>query len=439
MKRLFLIVIAGFLSACGEYKLESEETLSDDCRINVTFRNADEFSSLYPLTLYLFDSDNRCVDQCTVSSEAEIPVLSHASGAYVLSVFSGLSSDEYVYPIEIHPLQTFTFAEGCCSDIPLIVGKSHIQLEQDMQVAVSFSYTVAGLYFSFTSLPVDVSEVTVNVSPVSSGISLAGDINDNRQYATVSCRKEGTHWVAGPVYVLPSVASRIHLSMKLRQGDEETVYGYDYNSSFKSGNIYRFVGKDGGDITLDGENQVTGWNQGIDVELDFEEFVEEDADDWENVPDDDEPENPDEGADDVLYADELPESESIWGPFYVWKAEALSSYSVRATLLAPRQWLVTVDEALPICESYEVDGITNWRIFTLEEAKEFRDQYSSTIVELSEFLFDYGIDRFNKYDIRYLCNDFNSTFCFYNDRISSSGKTVDYGLRLIKTVTVEKE
>lgn len=49
-----------------------------------------------------------------------------------------------------------------------------------------------------------------------------------------------------------------------------------------------------------------------------------------------------------------------------------------------------------------------------------------------------GLDRFNKYDCRYLCNDFNSTFCFYNTQIVKSGETVDYALRLVKKVRVEK-
>ena len=49
-----------------------------------------------------------------------------------------------------------------------------------------------------------------------------------------------------------------------------------------------------------------------------------------------------------------------------------------------------------------------------------------------------GLDRFNKYDCRYLCNDFNSTFCFYNTQIVKSGETVDYALRLVKKSTRRK-
>lgn len=94
--------------------------------------------------------------------------------------------------------------------------------------------------------------------------------------------------------------------------------------------------------------------------------------------------------------------------------------------------------AISVCEAYEEDGISGWRTFTTEEAKEFRDQYDDTIVALSDMLAENGLDRFNKYDCRYLCNDFNSTFCFYNTQIVKSGETVDYALRLVKKVRVEK-
>ena len=220
---------------------------------------------------------------------------------------------------------------------------------------------------------------------------------------------------------------------------------------------------------------MSGWVSGEDVEIEFDDFEQEGQDDWkepdtddgkdeEETPpfevDDEEDETPSGGEDDVtgddgpagddsgddvsdgdsdiLYADELPEAESIWGPFFVWKVEQLSATSVKAVLMAPRQWMELRDDAVAICDAYEIDGIGEWRVLTLEEAKEFRDQYDETIVQLSEYLYDNGIDSFNKYDLRYLCDDFNTTFCFYNQRTSKAGKTVKYGLRLFKEVVVEK-
>ena len=173
------------------------------------------------------------------------------------------------------------------------------------------------------------------------------------------------------------------------------------------------------------------------------------GDDWESTlpgadntkPDDgynEEDNVPGEVDGDVIVSEVLPESETIWGPFFVWKVEPVTANEVEAVLISPRQWLLKKAEAIQICETYEVDGITGWRTFTTEEAKEFRDQYDDTILTLSDMLSEYGLDRFNKYDYRYLCNDCNSTFCFYNTDVRQSGETVDYALRLVKKVRIEK-
>lgn len=145
-------------------------------------------------------------------------------------------------------------------------------------------------------------------------------------------------------------------------------------------------------MSLGGHSQIEGWTPEVSVEFPFENMTQEEG--WE----DPKPEQPDKGETggsgdtvtdedtEVITATQLPESESIWGPFFVWKAEPLSGEAVVATLVSPRQWLVKKAEAASICTSYEEDGIRGWRTFTTEEAKEFREQYSSTIVSLSEML-----------------------------------------------------
>ena len=423
-----------FSPACGSYEVEGENEgeVSGSFLMNVELDNAEDFTSLFPLDVYLFDAANRCVYNDVASSAADIPVFEQAAGTYRLAVISGLSSGEYVYPMGIHPRQYLTFTDGCCADVPLITGGSHVAMDGDTDVSVTLSYAVASIYFSFPFFPSDVSGVEVYVSPVSSGITLGGDISNDNRTATVPCRKKGTEWVAGPVYVLPTDAARVHLSIKLKRGDSENVYGFDYNSSLKSGRVYRFVGNEDGNITLEGEFHVENWVIGEEVVLTPDDLQ------IEEVENPEKPEDAGEDGETVLYSDELPEAESVWGPFFAWKVTSLSVNSVEATLVAPRQWMVTVADASGICEAYEEDGIGDWRVFTLDEAEEFRDQYSSTILELSGFLEDYGFDGFNKYDLRYLCDDLKSTFSFENDRIVDAGKTVKYGLRLVKVVRVER-
>lgn len=493
MKRISFMLIclisACLLAGCGSYQLEEEpegeneevtdgEDSKDEAIVTVILDNPDDFPTLYPLKLYLFNSSNQCIYEHEIEAETDLPSISLSKGTYTMSAFSGLASGEYAFPMELHPSQLITFSENCCANIPLVAGKSHIQLNGDIRVSLRLSYAVACMYFSFDYFPKDVTQVTLGISPVSSGISLGGDIYNDNRFATIVCSQTDSRWESGPVYVMPSDANRIHLSVKLTKNGKETVYGYDYNTALKAGKVYQFVGEENGIITVGGEGQqVSGWVSDGPVDIDFEELIVEDAEDWEK-PETGE-ENPEEeppfkveddkpaggngdGSDtdgdethdeetpggnisgggtsgeyDVLYANELPEAESIWGPFFVWKVEQLSSTSVKAILMAPRQWMVKRDEAVSICEAYEIDELTGWRVLTQEEAKEFRDQYDENIEELGSFLYEHDIDRFNKYDLRYLCDDFKSTFCFYNTKILDAGKTVKYGLRLFKEVIVE--
>ena len=152
MKQLCSLLFAAFgslclLGGCGGYQPEdgSEGSQSGNCLVNLELGNAEIFPSVYPLDIYLFDSRNQCVYDRTVSSVSEIPVFDLSAGSYQLSVFSGLSSGEYVLPLEVHPRQYLTFAKDCCADVPLIAGRSRLLLEKDTGVSVTLSYAVAAL------------------------------------------------------------------------------------------------------------------------------------------------------------------------------------------------------------------------------------------------------------------------------------------------------
>ena len=462
---LFVLWTCVFLfSGCGPYPVEEEpETVEtvDSCEMDVTLSNASLFTSLYPLHLYLFDTKGESVWKEEIQNQAEWPVLSQIAGDYVLTVISGLSSEDYLPPMSLNSRQMLTFAQGNYAHTPLVMGKNSVRLRNDVRVSVSLSYAVAALYLSFEGIPDEAVEVEARISPVSSGITFEGNRSNDGQFASVVCQKEKNAWKAGPIYILPSESTQTHLSLNVKTEAEETVYGYFFNYSLEAGRPYRFVSTGKGEITLEGNAAVQDWVTETFEEFPFEHMTQED--DWDQpeveVPGEEEGGSEDinggnadsdedaggtnedgtvGGDSDVLVSEELPESESIWGPFFVWKVEAVSTSEVIATLVSPRQWLLKRAEAIQVCEAYEVDGITGWRTFTTEEAKEFRDQYDDTILTLSDMLWDNGLDRFNKYDCRYLCNDFHSTFCFYNTKILNSGETVEYALRLVKQVRIEK-
>lgn len=439
-----------FFVGCGSYQVEGEGEsagTSDLYGIDVTLSNAQLFTPLYPLHLYFFDAQGTVAWNEEVLEQSEWPAISLPEGEYVFSVLSGLSSEDYLPPMVLNSKQFLTFSEGNHAKTPLVIGKNVIKLQKDIKVSVSLSYAVAALYLSFGGLPAEAVSVEARISPVSSGITLEGTLSNDGTFASVPCEKVKGVWKAGPVYVLPSEGLQTHLSLNVQTTSEETVYGYFFNYSLEAGKPYRFVSTGDGEISLEENNQIAGWTPEVSEEFLFENMTEEGE--WEepDVPDGGEGtegnEDEDDGQDteedtDVIVSEVLPESETIWGPFFVWKVESLSGNEVMATLVSPRQWLLKKAEAISVCEAYEEDGISGWRTFTTDEAKEFRDQYDDTIVALSDMLSENGLDRFNKYDCRYLCNDFNSTFCFYNTQIVKSGETVDYALRLVKKVRVEK-
>ncbi|WP_308773630.1 FimB/Mfa2 family fimbrial subunit [uncultured Bacteroides sp.] len=443
-----------FLWGCGTYQVDDDtETVesSGPYVMDVALSNASLFTSLYPLQLYLFDSKGATVWNEEVQAQTEWPVLSQPTGDYVLAAISGLSSEDYLPPMSLNAKQLLTFSQGNCADTPLVIGKNVVKLKNDVKISMNLSYAVAALYLSFGGVPDDAIAVEARISPVSSGITLEGNWNNDGQFASVPCQKVRGIWKAGPVYVFPSESSQTHLSLNVKTASGETVYGYFFSYPLEAGKPYRFVSTGDGEVSLEGNGQIEGWTPEVSEEFPFENMTPEE--DWDNpqpdVPDGDE--NPegeeeenggtsDENGDngDVMVAEVLPESGSIWGPFFVWKVESVSSNEVEATLVSPRQWLLKKAEAVSVCTAYEVDGISGWRTLTTEEAEEFREQYASTLEELNEILQENGIDSFDKYDCRYLCNNLNSTFCFYNNKILNSGETVDYALRLVKKVRVEK-
>lgn len=443
-----------FLWGCGTYQVDDDtETVesSGPYVMDVALSNASLFTSLYPLQLYLFDSKGATVWNEEVQAQTEWPVLSQPTGDYVLAAISGLSSEDYLPPMSLNAKQLLTFSQGNCADTPLVIGKNVVKLKNDVKISMNLSYAVAALYLSFGGVPDDAIVVEARISPVSSGITLEGNWNNDGQFASVPCQKVRGIWKAGPVYVFPSESSQTHLSLNVKTASGETVYGYFFSYPLEAGKPYRFVSTGDGEVSLEGNGQIEGWTPEVSEEFPFENMTPEE--DWDNpqpdVPDGDE--NPegeeeenggtsDENGDngDVMVAEVLPESGSIWGPFFVWKVESVSSNEVEATLVSPRQWLLKKAEAVSVCTAYEVDGISGWRTLTTEEAEEFREQYASTLEELNEILQENGIDSFDKYDCRYLCNNLNSTFCFYNNKILNSGETVDYALRLVKKVRVEK-
>ena len=188
---------------------------------------------------------------------------------------------------------------------------------------------------------------------------------------------------------------------------------------------YRFTGTFQDGISMGSTFEIEGWKPGLDISFNLNEETTE------------EEENNDD-TETILRAPELPIAEKIWGYFYVWKVEPVSETEVIATLISPDQWYVLAADAPGIIEEYSIDHLDNWRVFTAEEAKEFKSQYFEKTAELNKYLADNYFDRFYTNDgARYLCENYTKTFSFSNNIVKEAGETVKYYLRGVKIVRVK--
>lgn len=442
IKLLEILGLLMCLVSCGEYKLEEEQASEEESdavyTMQLNWQSENNSKLHYPLSVYVFDSSHNCVLRESIASAYTDFSPSLPEGKYTLSVFSALSGEDFTFPLEVIPDSYISLKHGNRCTLPLQMGQARVSLTQSTLVHLTLSYMVSALYFSFNLIPEEAKAVQVTVSPVSSSVSFVGNYRNDAAECVVSCRKEGHVWKSDAVYVFPCQEAQTHLTVTVCMPEKDEAYGYTYEASLKPGYPYHFTGNYQEGVSLDGDFQIEGWQPGVDIEFGFDEVLPDEGGDGDGG------DSPSGGGDEdgePISVTTLPQADAVWGPFYVWQVETLSAKEVNAFLIAPDQYYTVASAAGEVLVDYEVDGIGGWRVFSKEEAEEFRDQfYSFTMEELNKFLIPNGLEGFYYSDgARYLCNELHSTFCFYNKRILDAGATPKYYVRPVRRVHLKKE
>ena len=427
--RICGLIATIMMSACGSYSLEEESegaTSSKGYQMSLNVRsNSGDTEQYYPLTVFLFNEEGELIERKELVDKEETFSKTLGKGNYTLTAFSGLSEEFFDIPEtpqinDILHSQTKTKIET-----PLLSGQSKISLTENTQVNIALSYAVSALNFSLQSVPEDATGVEVQVTPISSGISFLGNYTNDNQSSTFSCTQIDKSWESGTFYVFPSESNRTNLSITIKRPGGNETYSYTYTDMLQPAQPYHFTGTYQEGVSMGSTFEIEGWKPGLDISFNLNEETTE------------EEENNDD-TETILRAPELPIAEKIWGYFYVWKVESVSETEVIATLISPDQWYVLAADAPGIIEEYSIDHLDNWRVFTAEEAKEFKSQYFEKTAELNKYLADNYFDRFYTNDgARYLCENYTKTFSFSNNIVKEAGETVKYYLRGVKIVRVK--
>lgn len=435
-----LILFSTLLCACGEYKLEegidSEENSKDvPHTVQIITRSDDNTPINYPLSLFLFNEEGKCIQKESIPDESTVYSNSLPKGKYTLILLSGISEEEYDMPFDITPESYICFKEGLnFAHNPIQTAYAQVNLTRSTSVEMTLAYAVSSINFILNDIPDEATKVSVYISPVSSGISFSGDYKNDNQSCVIPCTRKDGQWRSETVYIFPGESSGTRLSVQIELADDTKTYGYTYQSALQPGYPYKFTGnyKDG--ITLNGEFQAEGWHTAVDVEFSISETLPDNPD--EEDPDSDEPVPVYPSSDTNSYlVTELPEEEDMWRDFYVWNVTAISETECEAVIIAPEQWETLAADGQKSLAGYEIDGIGDWRVFTKEEAQDFRRQYGYDLYDLNQLLQENGQAAFiDNEDDRYLCNNCSHSFAFHSSTISVVGKKRTYYLRPVKTV-----
>ena len=449
MTKIVQFLMLFLLVSCSNYLAEPEEETEsnldeptekgDPVPINFKVRGNSEGDINYPIDIFIFNKSGKLIKEHKIENAQGTFNLQLFPGQYHLSAFAGLNSESYTLPKEIIAGSSIVLPENLLCPTPLQNGQSAFKLEKKTELSINLSYVVSSLEFKFNKVPADATGIEVSIYPVSQGYSLSGDYTKGRQTCNISCHLEGNTWVAGPVYTLPSESSKTTLTISVQRPSGTETFSYNYHCQLEAAQPYRFSGNYREAINISGIFEASGWKPGIDVEFDFVEEGEE------NIPDDPSvPSNPEEeenlGDLPVFSETALPKEGDFWQGCYVWEATNINENEVRIKLLSPQQWFnILASEGNEILKEYKVGSLTEWRVFTSDEARSFYSRYGSNLAALNKLLGDKGQDNFFFYnDERYLCNNCESTFNLYGkQRVLKAGTKTKYYLRGVKSVIVK--
>ena len=423
VKWLSLMAICLHVLSCQVME-EVGENSKEEASLKVEARSSETGLVPYPLSLYAFNDEGKCLASQTIANEEERMELVLPVGKYRVVAIAGYS-DKYSIPEEPSLDDLITLDEA--ADVPLMMGEEDIEIDGkgNVSMEIALSYVVAGVNVSLKEIPSDVSAVSFGLSPLYSSLSFKGEYGNASSSVSVPCHlTEGNVWKSDTLYVFPCSASKTLFSIVLEKKDgSKNKYEYMCPKGPESGRFFNVTGNYNGGVSVTGNVIGGSWEGSDDVSFDFGMFGQTDGGNS--------------GAD----IGELPEVGTIWNGSIVADVSENDSTGTEILLLSLEEWdamTVQVDE---IKNGYSVNGITNWRLPSHGEAQMFRERFCGEArLSLNALISEYdpelyGIDG----EERYLCDKDGEFYSFVfspGKPISLAGVQRSYYVRLVKTYRV---
>lgn len=430
-KCILPILFCGILFACQQVP-NDDEWLSEETKpLKVKVRSAENVEIAYPLYLYAFDKNGKLAASQTIVDKEKDMALSLTDDEYQIVALSGVT-DDYQLPKDLTLEGEIKLSNIEGAEAPLMVGRADVggSRNEGTMAEIALSYVVAQLNVVLKNVPADVSTVQLSISPLYSSLSMGGEYGGDVQKVKVNCTLgEDGVWSAQPTYIFPGSAAETTFSVSFKKEDgTELTYGYTYQGKPEANHPFNITGSYAEGVIVGGSFEISGWEEAIDVEFTFGANA---------VPgvDEEEPEEPE------IDLTNVPEIGTIWNDAIVADIGEADETGVDLLLLSLDEWDATTSQVSDVIEGYSVNGISDWRLPTHEEAAVLRARFSGdSRLELNDLIEEYdsslyGVDG----EERYLCtkNDVYYSFKFAGGTTTTkAGEKRSYYVRLVKTYRV---
>ena len=393
--------------------------------LKVGTRSVENEEIPYPISLYAFSEDGDCIATQVVENKKEEVQLELASGRYRIVAVAGYS-DDYVLPSVNRLTDVIEMNDEDASETPLMMGMADVKLDAktEDQLEIILSYSVSLVDVVLSNVPTSATEVVVTMSSFYSSMNLKGEyLNPDYSFSLTCALDTLGQWSAKPRYVFPGSSKETVLSIAFRMKDgTKSTYGYIWKDSPKANQGYHLKGDYSGNLALNGVFVIAGWEKVEEVEFAF----------GSNSKPDDEDEDSD------LDLSALPEVGSFWNGSLVVDVGEVDDSGAEVLLMSLEEWILTTSQIDELISGYSVNGLSQWRLPTYEEAQLLKNNYSDdNRKELNERIAAYdgnlvGIDG----EERYLCLKSNVYYSFIfsgSSKITKAGDKRTYNVRLVKS------
>lgn len=386
MKKVFYAVLTVVslcaMSAC-EKQLEvkpADQPMADG-ELKIRTRSAsNDLEVSYPVIVYVMNSEGTCVSRETVVSAESALSIDLPSGEYNVYAVAGATEDSYTLPTmqTATPTSELLLKENAKHG-DLMAASSTITLgkNETNQLTLNLARKVMKVTsLTINDVPADVTAVTMTFSPLCKSLRLNGTFNTASTSETISLTKQTdeTTWTnSESLFLLPQTGSTT-ITIGLTKGEQTTNYSYACQQTLDSNHELTIAATYAGDrkITMTGSINGVAWGDPIDITFEFGE---------DNTSDN-------KGGDSNNSSDEVPEVHSVYKDCYVLSV-ADDGNDKLVTLLHKRAEEISgsekteaavraeIDAILP---SFNINGITGWRIPTRADLNDFNFNIFNTAI-----------------------------------------------------------